>query len=573
MYAIATLLYDPKYLPGALVLGHALRKISSPEIRLIVLVEKTAFEDWQLHLLSEIWHEVINTRVSESSLHQKLVHDLKRPELAKTYTKIELWNLPYQKVLYLDADTLPLQGPNLVTDLLKLDFPTGKILAAPDSGFPDIFNSGVFVLRPNSQDYHRLAKLVHSNASSVSFDGADQGLLNQYFNSDPDWVSQLLDSGNNSVDSSFRVQTTNWVPIPFLYNTTPNAQYQYFPASNHFGYPGTSSEDWASQNNPLRSQSDARNSTFSRASNVSPYDNIPLEHFSKVQGKSQVSVLHFIGASKPWNDESSPVFKQWWSQWYEYSQGKPLDVVLRHHSYTILINPLKTPSATPDAFHPRQVKTPIELCDPQNYQHIQSQVESTALSWDATKEMPPKEIPDVSHFDLVKKPFHNDWDDYKQQEEKNKEHALNSSEFSRIFEAPSRFKQEGYKKDESRGHQGSQMNQYKPLQFGVHEDQVAERVFDERSDYTPHHLLMMTDKESLGNISPAKASTSMAGSSSDLEKAFSQVTIKENNGSIEQKTANECKSESVYTDLKFEDEVPKIFPWEHRDYQAERVWE
>lgn len=83
--------------------------------------------------------------------------------------------------------------------------------AAADVGWPDIFNSGVFVFKPSVDTY---GKLVEFADTVGSFDGGDQGLLNQYFS---EW---------STGDSSKR--------LPFLYNTASTATYSYLPAFKHF---------------------------------------------------------------------------------------------------------------------------------------------------------------------------------------------------------------------------------------------------------------------------------------------------------------------------------------------------
>lgn len=121
------------------------------------------------------------------------------------------------------------------------------------------------------------------------------------------------------------------------------------------------------------------------------------------KSKSQVSVIHFIGAAKPWNNQSSPAFKKWLQQWYKYSQGKLIDVVLRQQKFPISINELTLPSASPDAFSANQINTPADLCDPFNYQHLSSKVKTSSLVWDATKESPPQDAPNTSHLGFQKK--------------------------------------------------------------------------------------------------------------------------------------------------------------------------
>ena len=125
---------------------------------------------------------------------------MQRPDLISTFTKIELWRqTQYSKIVYIDADVVALRAPN---ELLTLDT---KFAAAPDVGWPDCFNSGVMVLAPNLGDYYSLLALAQRG---VSFDGADQGLLNMHFR--------------------------DWERISFAYNCTPSANYQYVPAYRHF---------------------------------------------------------------------------------------------------------------------------------------------------------------------------------------------------------------------------------------------------------------------------------------------------------------------------------------------------
>jgi glycogenin glucosyltransferase len=96
-----------------------------------------------------------------------------RPDLLSTFTKIALWHqIQYRKIVYLDADTLPLRAPD---ELFEVAAP---FAAAPEIGFPDCFNSGVMVLEPSIEVHAALLILA---AEGTSFDGGDQGLLNIYF--------------------------------------------------------------------------------------------------------------------------------------------------------------------------------------------------------------------------------------------------------------------------------------------------------------------------------------------------------------------------------------------------------
>ena len=127
---------------------------------------------------------------------------LGRLDLRFAFTKIALWKQEqFRKIVYIDADVVALRAPDELFELAH------AFAAAPDIGWPDIFNSGVMLLTPNEGDHRSLFTLA---ASGASLDGADQGLFNEYFANRP------------------------WRRISFTYNCTPNASYQYEPAYRHY---------------------------------------------------------------------------------------------------------------------------------------------------------------------------------------------------------------------------------------------------------------------------------------------------------------------------------------------------
>lgn len=127
---------------------------------------------------------------------------MNRPDLLYTFTKINLWSqTQFRKIVYLDSDIVALRAPEELFDI------EDGFAAAPDVGWPDAFNTGVMVLSPHMGEYQALRGLA---GAGDSFDGADQGLLNQYFEHRP------------------------WKRLSFTYNTTPSANYQYEPAYRYF---------------------------------------------------------------------------------------------------------------------------------------------------------------------------------------------------------------------------------------------------------------------------------------------------------------------------------------------------
>ncbi len=103
--------------------------------------------------------EMVDILNSNDSLNLSL---LKRPDLGVTFTKLHCWRLTnFKKCVFLDADCLVLKN---VDDLFERE----EFSAAADVGWPDCFNSGVFVYRPSLETYSNLLKYA---IESGSFDG------------------------------------------------------------------------------------------------------------------------------------------------------------------------------------------------------------------------------------------------------------------------------------------------------------------------------------------------------------------------------------------------------------------
>jgi len=202
MEAWVTLATNDTYALGALVLGQSLRRVGTSK-KLHMLVTPGVTDGMREHLsrtfdaLSQV--DVLD---SKDEAHLALIQ---RPELGVTFTKFHCWLLTqYTKCVFLDADCMVTQKCDELFDYPELS-------AAPDIGWPDIFNSGVFVFVPSHDTF---VSLVQCALTQGSFDGGDQGLLNTFFNS---WLSQ---------GPSHR--------LPFTYNMSANAVYTYKAAFKRF---------------------------------------------------------------------------------------------------------------------------------------------------------------------------------------------------------------------------------------------------------------------------------------------------------------------------------------------------
>ncbi|KRY37142.1 glycogenin-1 [Trichinella spiralis] len=200
--AWVTLATNDSYTLGALVLGHSLRRVGTSR-KLHCMVTTSVTQEMR-RSLGNVFDSVTQVDVMDSGDESNLAL-IQRPDLGVTFTKLNCWKLTqYKKCVFLDADCLVLQQCD---DLF--DYP--ELSAAPDIGWPDIFNSGVFVFVPSNETYQNLVKL---GVEQGSFDGADQGLLNSFF-------------------SEWRLKGPSH-RLPYTYNTASSALYTYIAALKRF---------------------------------------------------------------------------------------------------------------------------------------------------------------------------------------------------------------------------------------------------------------------------------------------------------------------------------------------------
>ncbi|CAI8007718.1 Glycogenin-1 [Geodia barretti] len=201
--AYVTLVTNDNYALGALALGRSLRDTLTTRRLSLLITDEVSYP--MRERLGVLWDELTVVDLLDSGDEDRLAL-LTRPELGVTFSKLHAWKLTqYSKCVFLDADTLVLENVDELFDREELS-------AAPDIGWPDCFNSGVFVFEPSVDTYTNLLEMAKQTGS---FDGGDQGLLNLYW---PDWATK---------DIKFH--------LPFIYNMVPNAAYGYAPAFLRFG--------------------------------------------------------------------------------------------------------------------------------------------------------------------------------------------------------------------------------------------------------------------------------------------------------------------------------------------------
>ncbi|KAK6034124.1 glycosyltransferase, family 8 [Cooperia oncophora] len=201
--AWVTLATHDGYAQGALVLAHSLKAVATTK-KLHCMLTNSVSPSLRAELAAQ-FDEVSYVDVLDSNDQENLAL-IERPDLGCTFTKLHCWRLTqYTKAVFLDADTMVLQNADEL-------FERPEFSAAADIGWPDCFNSGVFVYVPSMETYRRLLAFAISHGS---FDGGDQGLLNEFFAGWRDWPAIHR--------------------LPFIYNMTAGSFYSYAAAFKRFG--------------------------------------------------------------------------------------------------------------------------------------------------------------------------------------------------------------------------------------------------------------------------------------------------------------------------------------------------
>ncbi|KAJ3233537.1 Glycogenin-2 [Chytriomyces hyalinus] len=268
-YAYVTLVTNDAYAAGALVLAHRLRNTYGTQHEIVALIPPSQLSQDTVAQLYRVFDRVVYVGLLRSGHAPGDAHNLAllgRSELDVTYTKLHVFDpnvigAHITRIVFLDADTLPLRPIDGLFSVLDgvssdgIDYPGPVFAAAPDIGWPDIFNSGVFVAKPNKEIFNALC---WDAQYSGSFDGGDQGILNSFFHTWAGHLSSSLDVTRQNIQAPVPRPTVSaanlrTARLPFSFNVTPSAVYSYLPAFTRF--------------------------------------------------RSDINILHFAGYSKPWDQQ------------------------------------------------------------------------------------------------------------------------------------------------------------------------------------------------------------------------------------------------------------------------------
>ncbi len=170
---------DTGYLQGAIALGKSIRRLD-PSRNMTALVTTPIDVDtvrrledtgWTIrkvpYAIKDMWIDRCAALTLDQSKRWGGMSD-----------KLWLWTLPFERVVYMDTDTILLRLPDQELQEIK-DF------GAEMGKYHSNFNAGVMILTPNTTTFQRLMEEYADGGPQELFgnsvDCTEQGLLNQYF--------------------------------------------------------------------------------------------------------------------------------------------------------------------------------------------------------------------------------------------------------------------------------------------------------------------------------------------------------------------------------------------------------
>ncbi|PRP86893.1 hypothetical protein PROFUN_03641 [Planoprotostelium fungivorum] len=197
-YAWVSFLYGTSYFTTLRVMQASVRRSGTPH-DIVTLVDEDVGPSYRKRLQED---GVIVLDIPKRIENSYAGDAVFQSRFGAVMSKLNMFNMTqYEKIIYMDADTMMIDQFHKNNDVL---FECGDFCAVFIN--PCIFNSGVMVIKPNSDLF---ADMISKIDKLESYDGADQGFLNSYFNDllsapmfDPSKV------GTEKLKGSFRLPTT-----------------------------------------------------------------------------------------------------------------------------------------------------------------------------------------------------------------------------------------------------------------------------------------------------------------------------------------------------------------------------
>jgi len=170
---------DKKFLPGLKCLIKSLELFNglSKFDKILISDDLNEFQDFKIKKVNyEIYKDIDYSKLGK-----------KKERFKKTFYKLECFNLEkYDRVVFLDADILCMGD----IDLLFSETLNAKhFWAAKDKGIKDALlykdnhirvNTGVMIINKSLLNKDTFLKLIDIAKKKLSYDGSDQGVINEY---------------------------------------------------------------------------------------------------------------------------------------------------------------------------------------------------------------------------------------------------------------------------------------------------------------------------------------------------------------------------------------------------------
>jgi len=165
---------------GLIQLGYALRRSGTP-FSLIVLVPKGTETElyerhgWIVHEIERIENPMKDLPAEDQGVMFFMWENM--------FSKLYLWTLPYDRVVYIDADVLPRKNLDFLFHRCEK-----SICGAPNDESGEMFNGGLMVLKPDPSVFETL---IQKLSETRKFNFAEMGFLNDFFRDDKEILQDL----------------------------------------------------------------------------------------------------------------------------------------------------------------------------------------------------------------------------------------------------------------------------------------------------------------------------------------------------------------------------------------------
>ena len=205
---VSSLCGDASYVPAIAVLGYSLRRTNTTHDMVLLVTGELSKDEATLAKLRTVGWKV---RLIHDTLQSPVDDRGERGDMSPRYrcffTKLRAFSLvEYEQVVMLDADTTVFQNADELFE--RWPRPPNQVAAVPNDRYPGMeVNTGVLVIRPSLETADALVHHVRTGAP-IEWDGADQGLINQWFFGKIDYLPPFYNMMNSPTSDAY---TMDWL--------------------------------------------------------------------------------------------------------------------------------------------------------------------------------------------------------------------------------------------------------------------------------------------------------------------------------------------------------------------------